>query len=142
LIGLELYTEGVGVLGAGGVAAFVAGSLLLYSPSDPASPALPDVRVSGWLVGAMALAVGAFLFGVGRALLRTRRAAIATGPEALVGRTGLATSDLGPAGTVSVDSEAWSAVSERGLIRHGERVRVLGVEGVRLRVARADHGAP
>lgn len=141
LIATDLYTEGVGVLGVGGLAAFVAGSLLLYSPTDPASPALPDLRVSGWLVGVMAASIGGFFFVVGRALLRTRRGALApaTGAEAMVGRTGIATSDLDPAGTVSVGSETWSALSKAGPISRGQEVRVLGVEGVRLRVAHADH---
>jgi membrane-bound serine protease (ClpP class) len=137
LVAVELATEGVGLLGVGGVAAFVAGSLLLYRPSDPVAPALPDVRVSGWLVAALAAGMAVFFAVVGRALLRTRDLPVASGRETLVGRTGTATSDLRPEGTVSLDQESWSAVAADGGISRGERVRVLAVDGVRLRVARA-----
>lgn len=85
----------------------------------------------------MAIAVSAFFALVGRALLRTRHVAVATGAEALVGQTGVATSDIDPAGTVSLGSESWSAVAAGDRIRRGERVRVVAVQGVRLRVARA-----
>jgi len=54
-----------------------------------------------------------------------------------VGATGVATSDLDPGGTVQVKSELWSAVAEGGaIIRKGERVRVVAVEGVRLSVTK------
>jgi membrane-bound serine protease (ClpP class) len=141
LLAFDVFTEGVGFLAVGGFVAFVVGSLLLYTPTDPAAPAQPDLRVSGWLIAVMAATIGAFFVLVGRALLRTRRVAVATGPQAIVGRMGVATSDLGPAGTVSVDEEAWSAVAERGPIRRGDRVRVTGVQGVRLRVEPAPRPA-
>jgi membrane-bound serine protease (ClpP class) len=137
LVAIEVSTEGIGVLGVGGAVAFVAGSLLLYSPMDPAAPAIPDLRVSGWLVATLGAAIAAFFGLVGRALLRTRRIGVATGIEALIGRIGVATSDLLPAGTVSVGHEAWTAIAQAGPIARGERVRVLGIDGVRLRVARA-----
>ncbi len=137
LIGIELLTEGLGVLGPGGVVAFVAGSLLLYRPSDPLAPAARDLRVSGWLVALVAAVLVGFLLIVGRALLRSRRSPVAMGPEALVGRTGVAASNLEPEGTVLLDRESWTAVAERGPVPRGATVRVLGVRGVRLRVERA-----
>lgn len=137
LLGIELLTEGVGVLGAGGVVAFVAGSLLLYRPSDPLEPAPRDLRVSGWLVGLVAAVLVGFLVVVGRAVVRSRRSRVVTGPEALLGRTGVAASDLVPTGTVVLDREQWSAVSEGGPVPRGSTVRVLGVTGVQLRVERA-----
>jgi membrane-bound ClpP family serine protease len=58
----------------------------------------------------------------------------------LIGRTGIAKTDLAPSGTVDVDSETWSAVAEEP-IRRGEPIRVVKVEGVRLWVTRsAPHG--
>lgn len=106
-------------------------------PDDGRPAAIAGRRVSGWLVATMAGGIGGFFAVVGRALLLARNVPVATGPEALVGRTGVATSDLGPAGTVSVGAESWTAVAAVGRIARGERVRVLGVEGVRLRVVRA-----
>lgn len=130
----ELNTEGIGILAVGGLLAFVLGSLMLYTPLTPTSPAMPEIRVSPWLIGSMAALVGAFFILVLRALLEARRAPVITGPQVLVGHTGTAVSDLAPEGSVRVDSEIWSAVAEVGTVRAGQRVLVTGVEGVTLRV--------
>lgn len=130
----ELYTEGIGVLAGAGLVAFVLGSLMLYSPISPASPAMPDARVSPWLVGGMATAIGAFFIFVLRSVLRMRRSPAVSGAQALVGRTGVAVSDVAPLGQVQIDTEVWSAVAESGTIRAGEEAEVVGVEGVRVRV--------
>lgn len=132
----ELNTEGTGILAVGGLVAFVLGSLMLYRPFTPTSPAMPEVRVSPWLVGSMAVGIGGFFLLVVRAVLRARRAPVTTGAQALTGRSGVAVSDLEPAGTVRVDTETWSAVAEGGPIQRGEVVEVVGVEGVTLRVRR------
>ncbi|MBX3210358.1 MAG: nodulation protein NfeD [Labilithrix sp.] len=129
----EIHT-GSGALAAAAVAAFVIGSLMLYAPLEPMSPA--TVRVSPVLVGVMAAAVAAFFLLVVRATVRARRLAVQTGVPALVGQVGVATSDLAPAGTVRVEGEVWSAESGSGAIRSGEHVKVVGVAGVVLRVTR------
>ncbi|MBI3978601.1 MAG: nodulation protein NfeD [Chloroflexi bacterium] len=130
----ELYTEGVGILAVAGLIAFVLGSLMLYTPLVPTSPAMPDVRVSPWLVAMMAATFAGFFLLVFRALLTARQAPVVAGAEALSGRIGVAVTDLAPAGRVRVDSEDWSAVAEGGPIRAGEKVQVVGVSGVTLRV--------
>ncbi|MBX3260906.1 MAG: nodulation protein NfeD [Labilithrix sp.] len=132
----ELHS-GSGVLAAAAVAALVIGSLMLYAPREPMSPAAP-IRVSPVLVGVMASAVTAFFLLVVRATLRARRLAVQTGVPALVGQVGVATSDLAPAGTVRVEGEVWSAESGSGAIRSGERVKVVGAAGVVLHVTRLD----
>ena len=47
---------------------------------------------------------------------------------------GVALSDLGPQGIVSVRGEQWSARSLNGTVRAGGRVQVIGVSGVHLDV--------
>jgi membrane-bound serine protease (ClpP class) len=128
----ELYAQGFGILGVGGVAAFIIGSLMLYSPS----PAMPDARVSPWLVGVMGATMVGFLLFVLRAVLRSRRAVVTTGIQGLVGSTGVATSDLAPDGTVELNHEAWRAQAEEAPIHRGDAVKVIGVEGVTLRVTK------
>jgi membrane-bound serine protease (ClpP class) len=132
----DLATEGIGMLAVGGLVAFVLGSLMLYSPFTPPSPVMPAARVSPWLIAGAAAAMAAFLLLVGRALLRARRAPVAIGASALVGRTGIAESRLDPHGTVRINSEIWSAVvePETAAIAAGEGVEVIGLEGVVLRV--------
>jgi membrane-bound serine protease (ClpP class) len=135
LLVAEILTAGVGVLAAAGVVAFVLGSLMLYSPLTP-SPLLPAVAVSPWLVGAMALTFLAFFVVVVRALVHVQRTPVATGAEALVGRTALAASDVAPTGTVTVGGERWRAEAVGEPVPRGERATVVAVEGVTLRVAR------
>jgi membrane-bound serine protease (ClpP class) len=129
----EAHTPGVGLLGLGGVVLFVTGSLLLFTPFSGAAVTL---SVSPWLVAGSTLGVTAFFLLLIRASLRTRRLPLTTGPEALLGKEGVVTSDLAPLGAVRVDGEDWSAIAEVGPISSGEIVEVIGVEGVTLRVHR------
>jgi membrane-bound serine protease (ClpP class) len=68
--------------------------------------------------------------------LRTRKLPVATGREALIGKEGVATSDLSPQGVVRVNDEDWTAVAEFQPITAGEIVEVIGVEGITLQVHR------
>ena len=61
-----------------------------------------------------------------------------SGAQRLVGSEGIALSDVDPDGQVRVDRETWSAVTVAGQIRTGERVKVVGVSGVRLQVVPAE----
>lgn len=136
----ELHT-GTGALAAVALVALVVGSLLLYSPPEGASPG-PAVRVSPSIVVLMSAVVTGFFLVVVRATLRTRRLAVRTGIPVLVGRVGIATSELTPEGTVRVDGEVWSAESEGEVIHAGESVTVLGASGVTLRVTRSQGREP
>jgi len=60
------------------------------------------------------------------------------GPQRLVGKVGVAVTDLAPEGIVRVESETWSASVEGPGVRAGEKVQVLPVEGLRLRVRKME----
>jgi membrane-bound ClpP family serine protease len=66
--------------------------------------------------------------------MRMRHREVITRDQTLVGREGVAVQDLDPRGVVQVAAENWTADSTGGLIVHGERVRVVSVDGLRLRV--------
>jgi len=123
-------------LSVGGVIAFVLGSLMIFSPFGPASPVMPRLTVSWPLIAIMTASIAGFFIFALSAGLRAQRARLVSGIETVVGATGVATSDLDPRGTVQVKSELWSAVTEGESIKKGERVRVVDVEGLRLRVTR------
>jgi membrane-bound serine protease (ClpP class) len=132
----EAHATRFGLLALGGLLAFVAGSWLLFVP--PAGPTHPTSggHVSLWLIALCALALGGYFLIVLRAVLRAQRRPFVTGAEALLGREGVATSELALRGTVRVGGERWSAVADVGPIEAGEIVEVLGVEGITLRVHR------
>jgi membrane-bound serine protease (ClpP class) len=122
-------------LSIGGAIAFILGSLMIFSPLAPVSPAVPSLVVSRPLIVVMTIAITAFFVFALSAGIRAQRARVVSGMHALVGATGVATSDLDSQGTVQVKSELWSAVADgAGTIRKGERVTVVAVEGVKLKV--------
>ncbi len=121
-----------------GLVPFILGSLLLFTPFTPTSPAMPVVQVSLWLIGVMAISIVGFSFLVLQAILRISCQPPRAGAERLIGETGTALTDLTPAGEVRVDLANWSAVAVAGEIRAGEPVRVTGIAGVRLKVTPAE----
>ncbi|NTV37935.1 MAG: hypothetical protein HGA82_01910, partial [Anaerolineales bacterium] len=93
-------------------------------------------RVSVPLVVFVALILGAsFAIIVGFAL-RARKARIRTGVESMTGQSGIAVSDVAPSGQVQSAGELWSAeiVPESEPIFKGDRVEVVRIEGLRLKV--------
>ena len=132
----EAHTPGFGLFALGGIAAFVAGSLLLFMPFLGPAPATSARYVSPWLIALGTLAVSSYVLIVVRAVLRARRFPVRSGSEALLGQEGVATSDLALRGTVRVSGEDWSAIAEAGPIAAGETVEVLAIEGLTLHVHR------
>ena len=126
-----------------GIVAFVLGSLLLFDPlpflPSTAEPVLTGTQlaVSPWLIGGTTLAmVGFFAFGLTYAL-RARRIPVQTGTQTLAGAQGIAATDIHRTGIVRLRSEEWSAIASTPIAR-GTRVKVVAVEGLRLRVEAED----
>jgi membrane-bound ClpP family serine protease len=61
--------------------------------------------------------------------------------HSVVGKEGVAVDVLDPAGIVRVRGENWSATSLNGRVEAGERIQVIGTEGIRLTVW-AEHTLP
>ncbi len=128
-----------GALTAGGAVCFVLGSLMLYSPLSPASPSIPEVRVSPVVIAGVTLGLLAFFLFALQAGLRAQRRPPLHSSSRLLGESGYARTALrpeGPGGTVHVRGETWTAVSDDGAISPGEPVEVTDVEGLRLHVQR------
>jgi membrane-bound ClpP family serine protease len=66
---------------------------------------------------------------------------IKTGKEALVGSVGVAETDLKPEGEIRVVGEFWQATVKEGWIKNGEKVEVVGMEGMFLVVRPAKEKA-
>lgn len=133
-----LLTDTEIVVSLAGLVPFVLGSLLLFAPFTPTSPAVPVVRVNPWLIGLMAIGMLAFSLLVLRAVIAATRRPPQAGAQRLVGMTGVALTDLLPTGQVRVDLQDWSAVSVSGTIAAGDAVRVQSITGVRLYVSRQE----
>jgi membrane-bound serine protease (ClpP class) len=57
---------------------------------------------------------------------------IKTGKEALIGSKGVAVTDLNPKGEIRVLGEFWQATAKEGEIKTGEKVDVVGMQGMFL----------
>ncbi|HVF10444.1 MAG TPA: nodulation protein NfeD [Abditibacteriaceae bacterium] len=138
LFAAEVASPGIGFFAASGTAAFVLGSLMLFTPFNTPSPVYPIVRVSPWLIGGSTVSIAGFFLVGARAVLKTRKNPVTTGIEALIGQNGVVLSPLSElqTGHVRVDSEVWSALSDGEAIGAGDRVQIVKVEGVTLRVRR------
>jgi membrane-bound serine protease (ClpP class) len=127
----EIKIVSHGVLAMGGIVAMALGSLMLFD-----APEL-GFRISWWVlaptVGATA---GLFLFVVtvgARALARRPM----LGTSGLMGETAVARGALAQEGQVAVHGELWNAIAEGDPVADGASVRIVGVEGLTLRVVKA-----
>jgi membrane-bound serine protease (ClpP class) len=59
---------------------------------------------------------------------------VKTGLEALVGSRGIAVTDLKPKGEIRVMGEFWQATAQGTWVSNGEKVEVVGMEGMFLTV--------
>src|SRR5262245_16464539 len=127
----EIKVASHGVLTIGGIIAILLGSLMLVN--TPEFPLGVSWKV---ILPVVALTAGVFVFAVS-AGVRAQMQRPTTGVAGLLHVTGVAQTALDPEGQVIVHGELWTAVANVPGIPAGERVRVVGVEGLKLRVERA-----
>jgi len=127
LIGVEFIIPIHGALVVTGLALVLVGALNLIDPLQA-----PGATINVWVVPVAALVLGALAGSSIWAAVRNRSRPVLTGIEALIGRVGVAISDLAPQGTVRVDGEVWSAVADVEPIHAGDQVQIVAVEGVTL----------
>ena len=133
---LDVKAPTHGALPAAGIGSFIVGALVLFN-----SAGTPEfARVSIPLVITVALLIAAMFTAILGFALRALKAPIRTGHESMVGKTGFVKADFAPDGMVRVGSELWSAekVDLTEAISKGERVEVVEVEGLRLKVKKLD----
>lgn len=126
----ELFTPAFGILTAGGLVSLVIGSLILFSGTSP------QMEVNRGLIAAVTVLLGAFVVFIIGAIVRGQRRHTVTGSEALVGKTATVKTELAPKGTVLVDGEIWTAIIDEDRAKPGEEVRIVGIDGLKLRVTK------
>jgi membrane-bound serine protease (ClpP class) len=129
----EVKAASHGVLAAGGAISLLAGSLLLFSGRGEAGYSV-DLSI---VLPAVAMTLGVVGFLTFRTL-SLRRTPVRTGAVSLLGRAARvvrAIPESEDLGTVLIDGEYWDAYGAPGAAP-GETVRVVGVEGLKLRVER------
>jgi membrane-bound serine protease (ClpP class) len=131
LIVAEAFAPSFGVLGIGGVVAMVAGSVILMDTDTP------GFEIALEAITGTALFASLILAAIVAMAVRAWRQPIVSGGEGLAGDMGQVMEPVTPeGGVVRVQGERWSARSDAA-IDEGQRVRVVGREGLVLRVERA-----
>ena len=129
----EAFAPSFGALGLGGVTAFAIGSVILFK-SD-----MPGFGVPIAVVATGSIVTGGLLVLVLAMLLRSRRHAVITGKEGLIGSAGEVVEWNGHDGRVRVLGELWLARASEAL-QPGDPIEVRSREGLLLTVAR--RGSP
>ncbi len=130
---IEVWVVSYGLLAVAGIVSLMLGSMMIFN-----SP-LPFMRLSVWVMLPAVLFMTAFiLWALYHAVSLHRRKPV-SGSEQLAGEVGVAEEELVPGvrGRVSIEGEYWNVVSDAP-VEKGGRVRVVAVEGLLLRVTRAE----
>ena len=125
----EAMVTSYGVLAIGGIVAMFLGSLMLFE--SPAS----YLRASMHVIISTVLVTGGLLIVAMTFAIRAQFRKTVTGAEGMIGQTGEARSRIAPDGKVFVAGEYWDAESD-DVIKEGERIKVVALKGMKLKVSR------
>jgi len=124
----EIKVVSHGVLAIGGTISMALGSLMLFDA--------PEIgfRVSWWVIlPTVGMTAGVFVFALG-AGVRALYGRQLLGPSGFIGLRGTVRERVAPEGQVLVQGELWRAVAAGEALEVGAEVRVVGVDGLTLRV--------
>ena len=128
----EAFLPSFGALGVGGVAAFIAGALILIDTD------LPDFGIPLALIATVAVASALLIGATATIALRTRRRRVVSGVDSLIGASAEVLADAARDGWANAGGETWRVHSHAPLKR-GQRVRIVARRGAVLDVAPLDN---
>jgi membrane-bound serine protease (ClpP class) len=123
----EAFAPSFGVLGIGGIIAFVFGSIILLDND------VPGYQIATSLIGAIATGGGIVMLLMVTYFARSRRQPVTTGSEQLLHEQPIALADFAESGQVRIHGEIWNAITTAP-VKAGQRLRVIRVDGLTLHV--------
>ncbi len=123
----EMFLPTFGIIGIGGIAAFIVGAILAFPRG------VPGLSLAWPVIIGAAVATAGFLAAAGWLALGNRNRAVVTGRESLIGSRAVVESWQGGEGTVVLAGERWRARSAAALA-DGAAVTVTAVRGITLEV--------
>lgn len=134
IVDLKAVTHGV--LTTGGIIAMTLGGLFLINTGFLSEAVnLPLLLIT-------VLTIAGIFFFILQKVIASRRRPYAAGEEAMLGSVGTVREPLNPSGMVFVNGALWKATSSTGPLPLGTHVRVVAVDGLRLRVEAAGQHQP
>jgi membrane-bound serine protease (ClpP class) len=121
----EVFIPSSGVLGVGGILAFVIGAIILVDTD------IPGYGIPVPLILTLAVISGLFVFMIVRIGVQARFRPVVSGQETLIGASGEVLEEFTGNGWATVHGEIWQVRSAIPLVQ-GQRVRVSGVDGATL----------
>lgn len=121
----EVYVSSFGVIGIGGVIAFIIGSIMLFDMHDA------NYHLSWPLVITMSVITLAFLFMALSLVIKSQRNKPVSGKEGLIGSHGVVIDVSDEQITVRVLGEIWQATSSHSF-KVGDTIKVAKVNGLVL----------
>ena len=130
---LEVKVPSYGALTIGGIIALTLGSLMLISPS-----AIYISISLKYIISMVAVTSFIFMFIIFYAIKAQFKKPV-TGLRGMIGSRGIARSDVAPEGKIQIHGEIWNAIlnSKEEVIKRGDKVEVVKVEGMKLVVKKA-----
>lgn len=123
----EGFAPSFGVLGIGGALAFALGAAILIDPD------IPGFQIAWQVIAGLVVVSLLGVIAAVRVALRARRRAVVTGRDQMIGAVGVVQDWSDRRGHIFIHSERWNAASD-GTLGPGAQVRVVGMEGLTLRV--------
>ncbi len=124
---VEAFTPTFGAFTLAGIVSLVFGSTILFNQPNEI------LKVSLRIIIPLAVSLGLISTFLITQIIKVHRRKTVSGSEALIGKVGLAKTNISPEGKVFIHGEIWDAQS-REKIRKGEKVVVEKVEGLTLQV--------
>ena len=130
LIG-EAFMPSFGILGIGGVISLALGSFLLFDTPNS------DLTIDRSIIFTAVATMATLVLAISYLVFRSQKAKPTLGMEGLIGEIGEVRARLSPSGKVFVHGEYWNAQTQAdGQIDVGERVQIVGYDGMNLTVKR------
>lgn len=128
----EVKVVSHGLLTIGGIISMILGSLMLINSPEP------YMRVSLVVVLTVVMGTALFLiFAVGLGI-KAQMKKVTTGDKGMIGMIGVTRTEIKPEGYVFIHGEIWKAECDlsTGGIEKGEKVKVIGIENLMLKVTK------
>jgi len=121
----EAFMPSFGMLGIGGIVAFVMGSVILMDTDAPGFGINPGI------ISAFALSSVLFFVIALGLLIKSHSSPVVSGKEQLMGSTGIVLADFSGTGMIRIHSENWRASTDQ-VLHKNDKVTVTGIDGLTL----------